>query len=91
MVGPVFTKLRKDLSEHIRLGDGAIDVGDDDFVIPVPQVDGALTAAGALVLRGDAECDIIWPLLQLQAGDLVRGETERFLVEMSAGLTGALR
>ena len=45
------------------LGDGAVDVGDDDFVVPVPQVDGALAAAGALVLRGDAEHDVVRALL----------------------------
>ena len=50
------------------LGDGAVDVGDDDLVVPVPQVDGALTAAGALVLCGDAEGDVIRTLLQVQTG-----------------------
>lgn len=50
------------------LCDGAINVRDNDFVIPVPQVDCALAAACALVLSGNAKCHIIWPLLQLQTG-----------------------
>lgn len=41
------------------LGDGAVDVRDDDLVVPVPQVDGALAATCPLVLSGDAEGDII--------------------------------
>lgn len=52
---------------HI-LGDGAIYVRDDDFIVPVPQVDGALAAACALVLSGDAECHIIRSILQFQTG-----------------------
>lgn len=48
------------------LGDGSIDVRDDDFVIPVPQVDGAFTAARALVLCCDAESHIIGSFLQFQ-------------------------
>lgn len=48
------------------LGDGAVDVRDNDFVIPVPQVDGALAATRPLVLGGDAKSDVIRPLPQLQ-------------------------
>ena len=47
--------------------DGPIDVRDDHLVVPVPQVDGALAAARALVLRGDAEHHIVGAILQLQA------------------------
>lgn len=50
------------------LGDGAIYVRDNDFVIPVPQIDGAFAAACALVLGGDAECHIIRAFLQFQTG-----------------------
>lgn len=57
--------------QHI-LGDGPINVGDDDFVVPVPQIDGALAATGALVLRGDAEGHIVGAVLQPQ-GDLRAG------------------
>lgn len=56
------------------LGDGAINVRDDDFVIPVPQINGALTAACALVLGGDAKCHIIRSLLQFQTGLETQGE-----------------
>lgn len=45
------------------LCNGAVDVRNDDLVIPVPQVDSAITAACALVLGGYAEGDIIGPLL----------------------------
>lgn len=44
------------------LGDGAVDVGDYDLVVPAPQVDGALAATRPLVLGGDAEGDVIGPL-----------------------------
>lgn len=54
--------------DFLVLGDGAIDVRDYDLVVPVPQVDGALTATRPLVLSGNAEGDIIWPVSQLQAG-----------------------
>lgn len=47
-------------------GDGSINVWDDDFVIPVPEVDGALTATGSLVLGGHAKDDIIGTVLQLE-------------------------
>ena len=47
-------------------GDGAIYVRDNDLVVPVPEVDGALTAAGSLVLSGHAEHSIVGTILQLQ-------------------------
>lgn len=51
-----------------QLCDGAVDVGNDDLIVPVPQVDGAHAAARALVLGGDAEGDIVESFPQLQAG-----------------------
>lgn len=56
------------LSCSDKLCDGAINVGDYDLVIPVPQVDGALAATRSLILSGYAEGDVIKPLSQLQAG-----------------------
>lgn len=50
------------------LGDGPVDVGDYDLVVPVPQVDGAFAATRPLILGGYTEGDIIRPLPQLQAG-----------------------
>ena len=47
--------------------DGPINVRDDHLVVPVPQVDGALAAARALVLRGDTEHHVVRAVLQLQA------------------------
>lgn len=44
------------------LGDGPIDVRNDDLVVPVPQVDGPCTATRSLVLSGYAKGHIIWPL-----------------------------
>lgn len=55
-------------SKNIILGDGAVNVRDDDFIVPVPQVDGSFAAACALVLGGDAKRHVIRPLLQFQAG-----------------------
>lgn len=56
------------MSSDGLLGDGPVDVRDDDFVVPVPQVDGALAAARALVLRGDAESHVVGAFLQFQTG-----------------------
>lgn len=50
------------------LGNSSIDVRNDNLVIPVPQVDGTLAAARALVLSGDAEDDVIGALSELQTG-----------------------
>lgn len=58
----------EDVSIFPILGDGPIDVRDDDLVVPVPQVDGPGAAARSLVLSGYAEGHIIWPLSQLQTG-----------------------
>ncbi|GAA6075681.1 uncharacterized, partial [Tachysurus ichikawai] len=63
---PVFPQSGQDVS-HTSMeasqdsspGDGAINIGDDDFVIPVPQVDGSFTATRALVLSGDAEHHVV--------------------------------
>ena len=52
---------------HVNsLCDGSINVRDDDPVVPVPQIDGSLTAAGTLVLSGHAEDHLIGPLPQVQ-------------------------
>lgn len=48
-------------------GDGSINVRDDYLVVPAPQVDGAVAAAGALILGGDAEHHVVGTLLQLQS------------------------
>lgn len=45
--------------------DCSVDIRNDDFVVPVPQIDGAFTAARALILCGDAENHIIGAILQL--------------------------
>ena len=48
-------------------GDGSVNVGDDHLIVPVPQVDGALAATRALILRGDAEYHVVGAVLQLEA------------------------
>lgn len=65
------------------LGDGAIDVRDDDFVVPVPQVDGALAAARALVLGGDAKRHVIGTLLQFQTRLVTEGNSEGICMRSS--------
>lgn len=54
-------------SQLDRPSDGSVDVRNDHFIVPVPQIDGAFTATGALILGGDAEDDVIGAILQLQA------------------------
>lgn len=63
-------------------GDGSIYVWDDDLVVPVPEVDGALTATGSLVLGGHAEDDIIGTILQLEGHLCVTGRKKnlRFIM-----------
>lgn len=52
---------------HVRLPrDGSVNVGDDDLVVPAPEIDCAVAAAGTLILGGDAEHNVIRTLLQLQ-------------------------
>lgn len=47
------------------LRDGAVYVWYYDAIIPVPQVDGRLTAAGALVLRGHTEHHLVSSVTQV--------------------------
>lgn len=47
-------------------GDGSVYVRDDYLVVPAPEIDGAVAAAGSLILGGDAEHHVIRALLQLQ-------------------------
>lgn len=52
---------------HARLPrDGSVNVRDDDLVVPAPEIDCAVAAAGTLILGGDAEHNVIRTLLQLQ-------------------------
>lgn len=48
------------------LGYCSVDVRDDDFVIPVPQVDGPCTPTGALILGCDTEYHVIGAIMELQ-------------------------
>lgn len=48
------------------LGYCPVNVGNDDLVVPVPQVYGPCTAAGALILGCDTKHDIIWAILEVQ-------------------------
>lgn len=53
---------------RVRLpGDGSINVRDDYLVVPAPQIDCAVAAAGPLILGGDAEHHVVRTLLQLQS------------------------
>lgn len=47
--------------------DCPVDIRNDNFIVPVPQIDGAFAATRALVLRGDTENHVIGAILQLQA------------------------
>ncbi len=53
-------------TERFLLGDGAVYVWYDDAIVPVPQVDGSLTATGALVLCGHTEHNLVGSFAQVQ-------------------------
>ena len=65
-LGPVAADDGHDVAEDVRLGDGAVDVGDDDLVGGLPPVDVAVAAGGALVCRRHAELSLVHPGLQVQ-------------------------
>lgn len=48
------------------LGYCSINVRNDDFVIPVPQVNGTRTATGTLILGCDTEYNVIGAVKELQ-------------------------
>ena len=48
------------------LGYCPVNVGNDDLVVPVPQVNGPSTAAGALILGCDTKHDVVWAILEVQ-------------------------
>lgn len=77
----------EDWLRHV-LGDGAVDVGDDNLVVPVPQIDGALAAARALVLGCDAKRHIVRSFLQFQAGLVTQGEQWRHREAQESSSTG---
>lgn len=54
------------LLKHQTPGNGSIYVRDDYLVVPVPEVDGSLTATGSLVLSGHTKHNIIRTILQLK-------------------------
>jgi hypothetical protein len=64
---PVAANDRQDVAENVGLGDGAVDVGDDDLVGPLPEVEVAAAAGGALVSRRDAELNLVHAWLQVEA------------------------
>lgn len=74
MVGSAFSQTslaqtQRDAFASIAItvpGDGAVNVRNDNLIIPSPQVNGALTPTSALVLCGDTEDDIIGSFLQVQ-------------------------
>ena len=66
-LSPIAANDRKDVTENVRLCDGAVDVRDDDLVGPLPEVEVAAAARGALVSRRHAELDLVHAGLQVQA------------------------
>lgn len=44
-------------------GNGSINIGDDYFVIPAPQIDCAMASTGALILGGHTEHDLVGTFL----------------------------
>ncbi len=56
---PVAPKDGQHLAPHVRLGDGAVDVRDDDLVVVVPQEDVGGDARGSLQRRRDRVLDLV--------------------------------
>ena len=65
-LGPIATDDGHNVAEDVRLGDGAVDVGDDDLVGGLPPVDVAVAPRGALVRRRHAELRLVHPGLQVE-------------------------
>lgn len=76
--------------KHV-LGDGAINVRDDNLVVPVPQIDGAFAATCALVLSGDAKCHIIRSLLQFEAGLVTQADQSKHVKAQMISFTVAVK
>ena len=65
-LGPVAADDGHDVAEDVRLGDGAVDVGDDDLVGGLPPVYVAVAPRGALVRRRHAELSLVHSGLQVE-------------------------
>ncbi len=65
-LGPVLPDDGEDVAQDVRLGDGPVDVGDDQLVGGLPPVDVAAAARGALVGGGDAELHLVRPRLETE-------------------------
>ncbi len=78
-LGPVLPDDGQDVAQDVRLGDGPVNVGDDQLVGGLPPVDVAAAAGGALVGGGDAELDLVRPGLEAEL--LLRKETRTYFVQ----------
>ena len=65
-LGPVPAYHGQEVPEDIALGDGAVDVGYDDLVVVVPEVDVAPAPGGPLEGRGDTELHLVTPPPQVE-------------------------
>lgn len=65
-LSPVLAQNGQQMAQHVRLGDGAVDVRHHDLVVVVPQEDVALAACGALVCSRHREQRLITSLPQVQ-------------------------
>ena len=65
-LGPVLADHGKYLTEDVALGNGAVDVGDDDLVAELPLVDVRATAFRSLILGRHAEGDRVGAGFQLE-------------------------
>ncbi len=65
-LGPVTADDGQHVAEHVRLGDGAVDIGDYHLVGRLPPVDVAAAARGALVGGRHAELDLVHAGLQIE-------------------------
>lgn len=68
------------------LGDGAIDVGNNNFVVVLPSEQIAFASRRSLVRRRYTEHHLIHALFQIQTVDLIRRQSQRFPILFIANL-----
>ena len=72
----------KDVAEDIGLGDGPVNITDDDLVSPLPKVDVTVAPRRPLKSRRHAELDLVGAALQVQLFLHKQMQTLEYQIEM---------